>query len=249
LAYYKKYFRLAAQQATRVATVSEYSKGDIAQLYQIDARKIDVVYNGVNDFFHPLGLDQQQAIRAKISRGAEYFAFVGALNPRKNIVGMLQSFDQFKKNKASEVKLVIVGEKMYWSAEMENCFQAMEYKHEVIFVGRKQGQELNEILASSIALWFVSHFEGFGIPLIEAFKAGTAAIASTKTSLPEVGAEAALYAEPDDVEDIAAKMELLACNPALRLELIEKGRTRAQDFTWEKSAERLWESMMKALKK
>ncbi len=248
LAYYKKYFRLAAQKATRVATVSEYSKGDIAQLYQIDARKIDVVYNGVNDFFYPLGLQQQEDVRKRISGGSRYFVFVGALNPRKNAVGMLKSFEWFRKQKSSDIKLVVVGEKMYWNADMEACFQAMEYKDEVIFVGRKQGKELNEILASSIALWFVSHFEGFGIPVIEAFKAGTAVIASTKTSLPEVGAEAALYAEPDDVEDIASKMELLACNPALRLELIEKGKTRAQDFTWEKSAESLWQSMMKAVK-
>ena len=248
LKYYKKNFRLAAQKATRVATVSEYSKQDIAQLYQIEAEKIDVLYNGVNDFFYPLELAHQERVRKKISGGSKYFVFVGALNPRKNVVGMLKSFELFKKQKSSDIKLVIVGEKMYWNEEMEACFQAMEYKDEVIFVGRKQGEELNEILASSIALWFVSHFEGFGIPLIEAFKAGTAAIASTKTSLPEIGANAALYAEPNDYNAIAQHMLSLASDEVLRQNLISLGMKRAHDFTWEKSAERLWESMLKTMK-
>ncbi len=243
--YFLKYFRKFAQQATRVATVSKFSKTDIAQTYHIALDKIDLVYNGIGDFFKPLSVRNQAQIRQEYTDGASYFVFVGALNPRKNLEGMLAAYTLYR-NQGGTNKFVIVGTKMYWPASLENCIAEHPFKKDLIFSGRLEREGLNKVLASAEALLFISHFEGFGIPMIEAFQCEIPVITSTKTSLPEVADGAALLCEPDDHAGIAKAMFEVA-EPDIRKTLIAKGKERAAFFTWEKSADMMWESIEKCL--
>jgi glycosyltransferase involved in cell wall biosynthesis len=130
---------------------------------------------------------------------------------------------------------------------MQDSFRQMKHREKVIFAGRRQGRELNDILAASEGLWFVSNFEGFGIPIVEAFRAGVPVITSTVTSLPEVAGDAALLCNPADHYAIAEAMLRLARDSKLRNALIIKGMNRAKLFTWEDSAVRLWHSIEKTL--
>lgn len=243
--YYQYFFPRFARHATRIATVSEYSKNDIAALYQVPADRIDVVYNGVNESFSPASAESQKATREIISNGSPYFLFIGSLHPRKNLTNLFKAFDLFKRKDTNQVKLVIAGAKMWWTQEIRLAYESMEYKADVIFTGRISVDKLHNVIGAALALTYISHFEGFGIPILEAFACNTPVITSNTTSMPEVAGNAALLADPCDPEAIAEELTELATNKELRSELINKGAVRKNDFSWQKSADLLYESIKK----
>ena len=245
--YYRHFFPKYAQKAARIATVSEYSKSDIVKQYGVSPDKIDVVYNGANETFASLTGDQKKAVRAERTEGSPYFVYVGALNPRKNLVNLFKAFDAFKSADQKGIKLLVVGEKMYWSDQIAKAYEQMKYKQEVIFSGRLKLPELKEAVGAAIALTYVSYFEGFGIPIVEAFNAETPVITSNVTSMPEVAGDAALLIDPFSVDSICDALNRMSSDEKLRQELIEKGKIQRKKFTWDKSAERLWNSMEKVL--
>jgi glycosyltransferase involved in cell wall biosynthesis len=243
--YYRHFFPRYARHATRIATVSEYSRQDIAKTYGVDPDKIDLVYNGCGDFFTPIQQEEKFKVRQEVSHGKPYFIFIGALNPRKNITGMLAAFNEYC-NSGGQASFVIVGEKMFWNEEIEKSWEQHAYRDRIIFTGRLEGEALNRVLAAGEALLFVSHFEGFGIPIVEAFQAGVPVITSTTTSMPEVAGDAALLCDPDKHSQIAGAMRQVE-EPLIRNKLIEKGTERARLFSWDRSAEMMWESIEKSL--
>jgi len=245
--YYKHFFPKYVQKADRIATVSEYTKNDIIKLYSIDKEKIDVVYNGASEAFQLLGEDEKKQVREKYSGGKPYFVFVGALHPRKNLVNLFKAFDSFCQSNTSGIKLVIVGEKMWWTQEIRTAYEQMKHRDEVVFSGRLGFNELTKVVGSALALTYVSYFEGFGIPIMESFYAGTPVITSNVTSMPEVAGDAALLIDPFSIESISNAMLLISSDEKLRMSLIEKGNERKKLFTWQKSADRLWESIGKAI--
>ncbi|MBI9038657.1 MAG: glycosyltransferase family 4 protein [Bacteroidales bacterium] len=245
---YKYFFPKYAKKATRIATVSEYSKSDIIKQYSIPENKIDVTYNGANEKFCPISISEQDETRKKYSLGKPYFLFVGALLPRKNLVNLFKAFDDFKKKSPSKIKLLITGEKKWWTKEIQEAYREMEFKDDIIFSGRLSGEDLHKVIASALAMTYVSYFEGFGIPIIEAFNCNTAVITSNLTSLPEVAGDAAMIINPFSVESISEAMKKIAFDEKFRSELIDKGKIRKLDFSWQKSADRLWKSIEKTLK-
>lgn len=244
--HYKKYFPQYARKARRIVTVSEFSKQDIVDCYQVDPAKIDVAYNGVNEIFGPLSVEQQETVRAQYSDGHPYFMFVGSLHPRKNLARLFTAFDLFKRQHPCDVKLVIVGEKRWWTETIQQAYDAMSCKEEVVFTGRLSAEELHQVTAAALASVYVSYFEGFGIPILEAFRCDTPVITSNVTSMPEVAQDAALLVDPFKEEAIAEAMGQLL-DPEVRAALIEKGRRRAQEFSWDQAADAIWNSLMKAI--
>lgn len=245
--YYKYFFPRFAKKAKRIITVSNYSKSDIIKQYDISPKLIEVAYNGVNTNYQPIADVRQQQIRDELSNGNPYFVFVGALHPRKNIIGLLQSFEIYKNKKASNTHLIIVGNKYWWNDEMENQHQKMLNKSAVQFIGHLDSKRLNEVVAASIAMVYVSFFEGFGIPILEAFRAETAVITSNVTSMPEVAQDAALLVDPFDYESIAKAMETMDSDSEIRQAYIEKGKIRAKYFSWDQTAKAVWESIQKEI--
>lgn len=245
--YYNYYFPKYAQKAQRIATVSEYSKSDIVKQFGVPEEKIDVVYNGSNEGFKPISDKLKTQIKIEYTNGAPYFVFVGALHPRKNLVNLFKAFDRFKSSVDVDTKLLIVGEKKWWTADIENAYEKMSCKEEVVFSGRLAFEKLQQVVASALALTYVSYFEGFGIPIVEAFYANTPVITSNVTSMPEVAGGAALLVDPFSVESISDAMIKISSDEKLRQTLIENGIKRAKDFSWQKSADRLWASMEKVL--
>lgn len=240
--HYKKFFPKYAKKASRIITVSEFSKKDICENYGISPDLIDVAYNGANDAFVPVNEDVKKEIRDKYSQGNPYFMFVGSLHPRKNLARLFTAFDIFKTKNKNDIKLVIVGNKKWWTEPIKNAYDAMAHKDDVIFVGRLSAEDLHLVTASALASVYVSYFEGFGIPIVEAFKCDTPVITSNVTSMPEVAADAALLVDPFDVESIADAMEKIL-DENLRNTLIEKGRRRREDFSWDKAAEMWWKTI------
>lgn len=245
--YYNKYFPQFAQKAARIATVSEYSKQDICSTYNISSDKIDVVYNGINNNYSPLSEDIKMSTKEKYSQGNNYFVFVGALSPRKNVARLLEAFNKFKEASNSNYKLVIVGDKMFMNADIDAVYQKMKYKNDVVFTGRLSPEDLKFVMGSAKALTFVPYFEGFGIPIVEAMACDVPVITSNVTSMPEVAGEAALLIDPYSIDSIKDAMIQIYSDENLCNNLISKAKIQREKFSWDKSAERLWNSIEKAI--
>ena len=162
----------------RIATVSEYSRLDISTSYGIDRSKIDVVYNGVNEFFKPLDDWGREQARKKFAYGKPYFLCVGSLHPRKNIVRLVEAFGLFKKENASDVKLVFAGQGMWGLKPIQKAVEKCEARNDIIFTERLSNEDLAAVTASALALTYVPYYEGFGIPVIEAMACGVPVVAS-----------------------------------------------------------------------
>lgn len=247
--YVNYFFPKYAKKASQIITVSEYSKQDMVKNFDIEEEKITVSHNGIGEFYSPIDGTKKAKTRSKFTNDKEYFLFVSALHPRKNIINLFQAFNQFKKETKAEMKLLMVGEKYWWNNEIRECFEGLEHREDIIFTGHVQSIELNELYGSALALTYVSYFEGFGIPLVEAMKCELPILASDATSLPEVGGDAAIYVNPFSVEDIKNGMIRMYKDEPLRTELIENGRKRAALFQWQNTADKVWEVIVEVFEK
>jgi glycosyltransferase involved in cell wall biosynthesis len=245
--YYCKYFPKFAKQANRIATVSQFSKKDIIDTYHIEPEKIEVVYNGPNEEFKPISELEKKKVQQQYAQGKSFFLFVGTLHPRKNLIRLFKAFNAFKSQTKSDFKLLIVGRKMWWTTEMENTFQYLDFKADIIFTGRLPEQELYKITASAYALTYVPIFEGFGIPLVEAMSCGVPVITSNITSMPEVVEDAGLLVDPFSIEEITNAMFTISSDNQLRNDLILKSKIQAKKFSWKKTGDRLWDSILKTI--
>jgi glycosyltransferase involved in cell wall biosynthesis len=245
--FYRHYFPLYARKACRIATVSEFSKWDIINQYHVSPEKIDVVYNGANDRFTPLPESEKVLVRVKYTGGVPYFVFVGALHPRKNLANLFRAFDLFRQETGISMKLLIIGQKKWWTKSIKESFDKMKFNKDVDFCGRLESLELNRVLAAAAALTYVSYFEGFGIPILEAFYCETPVITSNVTSMPEIAGDAAILIDPFSVKSICEGMVKIVSDPSLSISLNEKARERRKVFNWQRTAGLLWDSMEKAL--
>lgn len=225
LKYYKKYMPLFSQKANKVITVSNYSKNDIINKYKVNSEKIKVIYNGGNEIFKPLSEEKIKKFQTNNSN-RPYFIYVGSLHKRKNIERMLKAFQEF--NLDNKWDFIIIGTDM-WKGQLN----LDGISNNVKFLGRKSGDELAMLIASSSALVYVSYFEGFGLPIIEGMMSGVPVISSNLTSLPEVGGNAVIYVDPFNIESISEGMQEAINNYSKYRNL---GLEQATLFSWDKSA-------------
>ncbi len=245
--YYRRYFPKFALEASRIVTVSEYSRRDIINQFEVPEEKVDLAYNGVNERYHPLSEQEAVEVRKEYTEGSPYFVFVGSIHPRKNITNLLKAFQLYKDEVRGNYKLVLVGEKFFLTKPMEEQLEKMKNKKDVLFTGRLSPEQLNKVLGAAWAMTFVPFFEGFGIPILEAMTCDIPVIASNVTSLPEIAGDAALFASPDSPGSIRDGMIRLVREEGLRQELIERGRMRRDLFSWDHTAEKLWNSVEQVL--
>ena len=245
--YYLRYFPKFARNSTQVATVSEFSREDIHKSYQIPLDRIHVVFNGSNPAYQPLPPEQQMLVKQRYTNGKDFFLFVGLIQKRKNLANIFRAFDMFKKRTGGEMQLVVVGDKKWWTGEIEDTYLQMQYRDDVVMLGRQQINVLKDLTAAATAMVYASLFEGFGQPIVDAFNAHTPVITSNLTSMPEIAGDAALLVDPYNVEEIALAMQEIASSQNLRDDLINKGIGRKDLFTWDRSADLLWKAIEKAL--
>ena len=245
--YYTHFFPRYAKKACRIITVSSYSKRDIIETYKTPPEKIDVAHNGVGEIFVPISPAEKELCRKTFTNGVEYFIYVGSIHPRKNLANLFLAFDLFKKRTHLPNKLVIVGNRKWWTNEINKVYEQLHFKKDVIFLGRQETSVLHHLMASAEALTYVSYHEGFGIPILEAFASGTAVITSNITSMPEVAGDAALLVNPFSPESIADAMESIYREKGLKQQLIEKGLERVKLFSWQQTADLVWNSIEKCL--
>lgn len=241
--YYKHYLPRFINKAKLICTVSDFTKKDIGDRYDVDASKISVVYNAARPGFKPISEAAKNAIKDKYTGGKEYFLYTGAIHPRKNLINLLKAFSKFKKRQKSSFKLVIAG-RMAWKYEaFQKSLETFRFRSDVIVTGYLPGPEITQLTAAAYAMVYPSLFEGFGVPVVEAMQSGVPVITSAGTAMAEVAGDAALYANPADADQLGAQMMLIYTNETLRDELISKGLERSDAFSLDETARRLWQSI------
>lgn len=229
LSWWGKY---SVKKAKKIITISENSKDDIMKIYNISPQKVEVVHLGIKDL--PASHMSQDELFNKYGLSAPFILFVGTLQPRKNIKRLIQSISLLK-NK--EAKLVIVGKKGWMYEEIFSAPEEFEISSRVIFLHNVTNDELPAFYKAADVFVLPSLYEGFGLPILEAMKYGCPVVTSDISSLPEAGGEAALYVNPEDVSDIAAKIDDVLENKKLRDRMIKLGKEQAKKFSWERAAQ------------
>lgn len=228
-------------RANAIVTVSEFSKQEIVKYLGVNPDKIMVAYNGVDlTKFHP-NYDNAAIEQVKKNFGInrEYFLYVGTLEPRKNIERLIDAYTLLKSRLDNIPLLVLAGRKGWMYGTIFEKIQKLHLEKDVLFSGYISAQEEPLLMSGALAFLFVSLYEGFGMPPLEAMACGTPTLVSDCSSLPEVVGKSALLADPLSIEAIAEKMELLLNDSVLRASLAKSGIERAQQFDWDKPAIKL----------
>ena len=246
LAYYKYFVPKFLNRAESIITVSEFCKRDIlSQFKNISSEKIHVTYNGCRSEFIPLSDDEKKSIRDQYTNGTPYFIYVGSINPRKNIATLIKAFDIFKAQTRSDVKLILVGKVAWQKEKVMTAYQSAKFKNDIIFLGYVDAQKLPALLGAALALTYISLFEGFGVPIIEAMACEIPVITSNCTAMPEIAKNAAILVDPHKEQEIATAMQNIYSDVHLRTQLIERGKIRKNDFNWVVTTKRIVEILRK----
>ncbi len=224
----------AARNATHIIADSRATKDDLVEWLRLPAEKISVVYAGVDARFTPITDEaQRERMRAKYHLHRPFILGVGTLEPRKNFVGLMHAFGRMQ---MSDVELVIAGKRGWLDAPIIEAARAIP---NVRLLGFVDDDDLPTLYSLAAMYCMPSHYEGFGIPCIEAMACGTPVVCSTRPCLPEIVGDAALMADPDATDALADALRTLLSDSALRQNLIERGHARARQFPWSRGARAL----------
>ena len=243
--------KYSVKNAAHIFTISQTSKDDVVNTYQIDPQKITVTYPGISI---PNRLEKDnsfQHLEAYYGIAQPYLLYIGTLQPRKNLVRLIEAFSLLKKRaEFNNVKLVIVGKRGWLYQEIYEKVKELNLKKEVIFTGFISDYEKIELLKRAQCLVLPSLYEGFGIPVLEGMYFGTPVVASEVSSLPEVGGEAITYIKnPKSVDDIKNSLaKVLQLSDSKRREMIFLGKQQAAKFTWEECGKKTFETVTSLIK-
>lgn len=239
--YYRFFTPKFVKKAALIVAVSNATKNDIIKFYGTDSKKISVVHNGCSTTFNPVPIQMKIEIREKWTGGLPFFIFIGALHPRKNIDGILKAFDLFKQKTGLPHKLLIAG-RMAWQTEtIKLVYEQLVFKNDVVFATHSGRDLLNNLLGSAEALVYPSHYEGFGLPILEAFHCEIPVITSNNSAMPEVAGDAALLVDSNSTTSIADAMIKIVENESFRENLIQLSSVQMKKFSWDKAAKEMVE--------
>ncbi|MBI2021369.1 glycosyltransferase family 4 protein [Candidatus Daviesbacteria bacterium] len=220
--------------ATRLIAVSESTKADLVEKGGVKDRKIQVIYEGVDrDFFKLVKSDRlRNSLKSFSIENKKYFLFVGTIQPRKNLERIIKAFSAFTQI-SDDYKLVLVGAKGWKADQIYKLPKELGIEDRVKFLGRVSNKYLPSLYSGALALVYLSLYEGFGLPILEAMSSNCPVITSNISSMPEVAGEAAILVNPADIEEITTAMSKIASDDRLRDNLIHKGQVQAKKFSWD----------------
>jgi glycosyltransferase involved in cell wall biosynthesis len=233
--------RRTAKKAARVATVSEYSRQDLLDIYKLPPEKVVVTYNGVESSFTPRPSvpNEAEEVRRRFGVSRDFLLAVGSLQPRKNLVRLVRAYARLRSERQDfRDQLVIVGRKLWLASEIFDEVKRHRWADDVILTGYVADEDLPALYRAARAFVYPSLFEGFGLPPLEAMACGTPVVTSDVSSLPEITGDAALLIDPNDEGALANALIEVVNNDRLRAELREKGIAQAEKFTWRDAAEK-----------
>jgi glycosyltransferase involved in cell wall biosynthesis len=238
--YLQRWLPRFIERAEHITTVSQYVAVDLIETARLAPSKVSVIYNACRPAFRPLATDEQLAVRREFAGGAEYFFYTGAIHPRKNIPRLLRAFDAFKSRTGADAKLLLAGRFAWQTGDVTTTYEALRHRDDVRLLGYVAEETLPRLMASALALTYLSTSEGFGLPLIEAMHCDTPVVTANATALPEVAGDAALLVDPYVEDEIAAALERVYTDRALAADLVRRGRIQRERFSWDRAADELY---------
>jgi glycosyltransferase involved in cell wall biosynthesis len=230
------------KSARRIICVSEHCRQTTLELFRLREERLRVVHHGVGARFLPVDKDRARAtVKQRFGVDAPYILYVGKLEARKNIRRLLQAFHRFRLQTGSAATLLLAGRRFWDLEDIDRTIAELGLARNVRELGYVPEDHLPELYAGAELFVFPSLWEGFGFPVLEAMKCGTAVVASRVSCLPEIAGGAAELVDPTDVDQIAQAMARVLANPATRSEMIQKGMAQAARFSWEETARRTLE--------
>lgn len=231
---------LSIKNSDKIITISEASKNDILKFYpEISEEKIKVIYHGFDGemFLKKSSEEKVDEVLSKFSlNDSQYLLYVGAIQPRKDLVTLVRAFEIFKKKSGSKIKLVLAGEKAWMWEDTIEAIKKSEFESDIVLTGKVSFDELPVLFQNAQVFVFPEMYAGFGIPILESFASGVPVIAAKNSSLIEVGGDAAQFFETSNVSDLSEKIEKVLSNEKLQEEMIKKGKGHLKNFSWEKCA-------------
>ncbi|MCH8821581.1 glycosyltransferase family 4 protein [Patescibacteria group bacterium] len=223
-----------ARHATHMIAVSNSTKKDLMDTLKVPSSRISVVYEGVDHkFFYRRDAQEVRKVRLKYGLDSKYLLFVGTIQPRKNIIKLIQAYAKLQNRK---VDLVLVGKPGWLYDEIYKAPKKYSVSSFVKFLGFVSEEDLPSLYSGSEAFVLPSLYEGFGLPILEAMACEVPVITSNTSSMPEVSGDNALLVKPNDVNDMSYNLSRILNEEDLRLKLKDKGREWARKFSWEKAA-------------
>lgn len=236
-AYYGQIDR-AVRRARHIIVPSQSTKQDLIGILGTPDSKVSIIYEAPNPNFQPLPLQAtREAVTKRFAIPESYIFFISTIEPRKNVDGLLKAFRYLLDHyNADETGLVLAGSHGWLYEETMELVKKLKLEKQTYFLGRVSDEELHQLYVGARCHVHPAHYEGFGLPPLEAMACGTPTIVSNVSSLPEVVSDAALLVDPNDAEEIAVAMHRLLTDQTLYDELRDKGLKRAGCFSWELAA-------------
>lgn len=230
---------VAVRRADKLIAVSQSTKDDLLHFFpDLPEERIRVIHHGFDSEFFGTKLPDEilgETLLHHALKPQTYVLYVGALQPRKNLTRLIEAFDIAKKS-MFEMKLVLAGEPAWLADGILAARKKSAYKEDIILTGRASFEEVRALYQGARLFAFPSLYEGFGLPVLEAFASDVPVLSASNSSLREVGGRAALYCNASSVHDIAEKLERLWSEEELRAELVARGREQLKKFSWDRCA-------------
>jgi glycosyltransferase involved in cell wall biosynthesis len=241
LFFLKTFIPRSIRKSYRVIAVSKYSREDIIKFYQSSDEKVDYTYNGIDfeRFNQIFSESRKEDVRKKYRLPENFVLYIGTLQPRKNIPALVDAFSVLmEKNDQKDLKLVIAGNRQArnFDPRIDEVIEKYNLQKNVLFPGWIDEEDKPALYKLANCFVFPSLYEGFGIPIVEAMAAGTPAVCSNKTSLPEVGEEGVLLVDPENKEEFAKNINKILTDENFRVDLAKNGIEQAKKFSWQKTA-------------
>jgi glycosyltransferase involved in cell wall biosynthesis len=235
--YWRIQIPIAARRSSHIITDSEHAREEIMAMFNVPADRISAIMLGFSPAMGgPAATGDGESVRSKYGLPEHYILYVGTIQPRKNIPTLLEAFNLLKREHGVSHSLVIVGRKGWLYNELFDRICELGLERDVIFTGFVPDEELPGIYAGADVFSYLSFFEGFGLPPLEAMACGVPVVVSNTTSLPEVVADAGIAVEPLDVPAVAESIHKILTDPHLARTLRERGIRRSSLFSWERTA-------------
>ena len=237
--------KYACQVASKIIAISNHTREDLIKHLHVEPERIEVIYQSISEryFFHSVS-DQVDDVLAKYNLPAQYLLTVGTIEPRKNQLSVIKAIY----NKGLDIPYVIIGKPTPYLLELKEYIGTHRMREQVYILDNVPDIDMPALYQQAMCMVYLSHYEGFGLPVIEAMASGCPVIASSVSCLPEIGENAALYCEPNDDSSLSNLILKVMNDTSLRKELAERGRLRAKFFHPEErvtAVMNLYESVIK----
>lgn len=243
---YFKYMKSTAARANLIITISKSEQKRLIDNFVAQKKNIAIVHHGISENFKPLAhypKEHAEALMYRYHLPKKYLLFVGRINIRKNLLTLIKAISLIDDQ---DIKLIIVGESSALNGELRAIIGDYGLRDRIVFTGYVPEADLYLIYANAKVFCFPSYAEGFGLPPLEAMQCGVPVVVSNRTAMPEVCGDAAVYADPEDPQDIAKKINLLLNNGLYYMKKVVDGIDHSKNFNWQRSAAEILTLIAKA---